>query len=106
MLTVALLLAVIRRLRLNYEQALNQQSRIDLLIVECSFADERSEIANQAKHFSPSSLANELNALSHQLQVCVSHLQPGEEEKIMQKLHAAMPQRNIRSISSGDVLYL
>jgi len=87
-------------------QALNQQSKVDLLIVECAFADERSEIANQAKHFSPTSLANELNSLSHQLQVCVSHLQPGEEEKIMQELRAAMPQRNIRSISSGDTLFV
>lgn len=87
-------------------QALNQQSKVDLLIVECAFADERSEIANQAKHFSPTSLAKELESLSHQLQVCVSHLQPGEEEKIMQELRAAMPQRNIRSICSGDVLFL
>ena len=87
-------------------QALNQQSKVDLLIVECAFADERSEIANQAKHFSPTSLANELSALSHQPQVCVSHLQPGEEDKIMQELRAAMPQRNIRSICSGDILFL
>ncbi len=87
-------------------QALNQQNKVDLLIVECAFADERSAIANQAKHFSPAVLAKELNALSHQLQVCVSHLQPGEEEKIMQELRVAMPQRNIRSISSGDVLFL
>ncbi len=64
-------------------QALNRQNKVGLLIVECAFADERFEIANLAKHFSPTSLANELNFLSHQLQVCVSHLQPDEEEKIM-----------------------
>ena len=87
-------------------QALNQQSKVDLLIVECAFADERSEIAKQAKRFSPTSLANELNALSHQPQICVSHLQPGEEDKIMKELRAVMPQRNIRSICSGDVLFL
>ncbi|MFK8026770.1 MAG: 3',5'-cyclic-nucleotide phosphodiesterase [Gammaproteobacteria bacterium] len=87
-------------------QTLNQQSNVDLLIVECAFADERSDIANQAKHFSPSSLANELSALSHQPQVCVSHLQPGEEDKIMRELRDAMPQRNIRSIASGDTLFL
>jgi len=50
--------------------------------------------------------ANELNALSHQPQICVSHLQPGEEDKIMKELRAVMPQRNIRSICSGDVLFL
>ncbi|MDW3096364.1 MAG: 3',5'-cyclic-nucleotide phosphodiesterase [Gammaproteobacteria bacterium] len=85
---------------------LNQQNKVDLLIVECAFADERSEIANQAKHFSPQSLARELTSLTHQLQVCVSHLQPGEEEKIMQELRLAMPERDIRSIVSGDILVL
>ncbi len=87
-------------------QALNQQNQVDLLIVECAFADERSEIANQAKHFSPQSLAQELASLTHNPQICVSHLQPGEEEKIMQELHAAMPQRNLRSIACGEVLSL
>lgn len=83
-------------------QALNQQSNVDLLIVECAFADERSEIANQAKHFSPQSLAQELQHLQHNPQICVSHLQPGEEDKIMQELHAAMPERNLRSIICGE----
>ena len=87
-------------------QALNQQNNVDLLIVECAFADERSDIANQAKHFSPQSLANELTNLTHNPQICVSHLQPGEEEKIMQELHQAMPQRNLRSISCGEILSL
>lgn len=87
-------------------QALNSQKSVDLLIVECAFADERSEIANQAKHFSPQSLAGELNALKHDPQICVSHLQPGEEEKIMQELKQAMPQRKLKSISSGEILSL
>lgn len=87
-------------------EMLNRQTNIDLLIVECAFADERSEIANQAKHFSPQSLAEELTALKHNPEVCVSHLQPGEEEKILRELQSAMPERKIRSISSGDVLSL
>lgn len=87
-------------------QALNQQANVDLLIVECAFADERSEIANQAKHFSPQSLADELIALNHDPQICVSHLQPGEEEKIMHELQLAMPQRKLKSISSGEILSL
>ncbi len=87
-------------------KALNDKGNVDLLIVECAFADERSEIANQAKHFSPQSLANELTSLSPAPQICVSHLQPGEEDKIMSELRTAMPQLNIRSISSGDILFL
>ena len=85
---------------------LNQQSGIDLLIVECAFADERSALANQAKHFSPQSLAAALKTLKHNPQICISHLQPGEEEKIMRELRAALPDRQIKSISSGDILSL
>ena len=86
--------------------AINQRDKIDLLIVECAFADERSDIANQAKHFSPQSLAEELSCLTHDPQIYVSHLQPGEEEKIMRELREAMPQRTLKSISCGEILSL
>ncbi len=87
-------------------EALNSESNVDVLIVECAFADERSELANQAKHFSPKSLAKALADLKHNPEICVSHLQPGEEDKIMNELRTAMPKRSIRSIVSGDVLSL
>ena len=86
--------------------ALNEASNVDVLIVECAFADERSELANQAKHFSPKSLAKALADLKKNPEICVSHLQPGEEDKIMQELRSAMPTRTIRSIVSGDVISL
>ena len=87
-------------------EALNVAKNMDLLIVECAFADERAEIANQAKHFSPQSLAIDLAALKHNPQICVSHLQPGVEDKILAELKAVMPERKVRSISSGDILSL
>lgn len=90
----------------NLWKALNQRDSVDLLIVECAFADERSEIANQAKHFSPRSLAQELSTLIHDPQICVSHLQPGEEQKIMAELRAVMPRRQMRSIACGETLVI
>ncbi len=86
--------------------ALNKMTNIDLLIVECAFADERAELANQAKHFSPQLLADALEHLKNNPQICISHLQPGVENKILQELQAAMPGRQLRSISSGDLLSL
>ena len=85
-------------------QALNQKDKLDLLIVECAFADERAELANQAKHFSPNTLAAALENLKKDPVICVSHLQPGAEQQIMDELHQALPNRALRSISSGDIL--
>lgn len=87
-------------------EAVNTAENIEILIVECAFADDRAEIANQAKHFSPKALALALDELSVDLQICVSHLQPGKEEQIMSELQKAMPHRSIRSISNGEVLSL
>lgn len=85
-------------------EALNQKNNLDLLIVECAFADDRAELANQAKHFSPNTLATALENLQKDPLICVSHLQPGSEQKIMDELQQAMPGRSLRSISSGDIL--
>jgi ribonuclease BN (tRNA processing enzyme) len=85
-------------------EAVNTADNIEMLIVECAFANNRADIATQAKHFSPKSLSLALEELSVDLQICVSHLQPGKEEQIMSELREAMPHRSIRSISNGEVL--
>ena len=86
--------------------AMNTAEHIELLIVECAFSDERAEIANQAKHFSPKTLSAALEELTINPQICISHLQPGKEEQIMSELKKAMPHRSLRSIRSGEILTL
>ena len=86
--------------------ALNQLKHFDVLIVECSFAEHREDIAQMAMHFSPKSLADALDELEHDPLICISHMQPGQEELIMTELQAAMPQRKLKSISSGDIISL
>lgn len=87
-------------------EAVNNADNIEMLIVECAFSDDRAEIANQAKHFSPKTLSAALEKLSINPKICVSHLQPGKEDQIMSELQKAMPHRSIRSISNGEILSL
>ena len=46
-------------------KALNQIKQLDALIVECSFAEYRENIAQMAMHYSPRSLAHDLEELQH-----------------------------------------
>ena len=87
-------------------EALNQIDHVDALIVECSFPENREDIAQMAMHFSPTSLANALSELKHDPLICISHMQPGQEELIINEIQAAMPKRKIKTISSGDIISL
>ena len=87
-------------------EALNELDQLDLLLVECSFPDELDDIALAAQHYSPSTLAKDLQILRHQPTLCVSHLQPGNEKRILDQLDQRLDDLTIQQVSSGDILSL
>ena len=87
-------------------KALNEIEQLDALIVECSFAEYRENIAQMAMHYSPKSLAHDLAELRHDPVIYISHMQPGQEELIMTEIHSVMPGRKIKSMSSGQIISL
>lgn len=87
-------------------QGLNRCRRLDHLIVEAAFPDEEAELAAAAKHYTPASLAADLPKLAHAPVVWITHTMPGKETKILEQCQAAMPDREVRSLASGDVLPL
>ena len=87
-------------------QALNKIEQLDALIVECSFAEYRENIAQMAMHYSPKSLAKDLQELAHDPVIYISHMQPGQEELIMAEIESVMPGRKIKSMSSGEIISL
>ena len=87
-------------------KALNQVEKLDALIVECSFAEYRENIAQMAMHYSPKSLAHELEELQHDPVIYISHMQPGQEDVIMSEIQTIMPSRRIKSMSSGQIISL
>lgn len=63
------------------------------LIVETSFTNDQSDLATLSKHYCPATLAPDLNRVSAEIRLWISHLKPGQEEAILAELGAANPTR-------------
>ncbi len=86
--------------------ALNEESHVDAIIVECGFTNEDEDIGRDAKHYYPNALATDLVKLQHRPKVYISHLQPGKEEEIINQLNSAITDFEIYRLSSGDIISL
>jgi hypothetical protein len=80
--------------------------RLDLLFVECAFANCDLKLSQLARHYCPSLLSEDLKKLQHDPEICISHLKPGEEDSIMSEIHAALADRKIQRLQSGKVYEL
>lgn len=87
-------------------EALNEEARVDAIIVECGFTNEDENIGRDAKHYYPNALAADLNKLKHRPKLYISHLQPGKEEEIIQQLKSAIADFEVYQLSSGDIISL
>ena len=67
----------------------NRTPRIDALLIEASFPDSMSELAEVSKHFTPASLARELRKLDHRgLDILTVHLKPAYRQTLIEELRA------------------
>ena len=82
--------------------ALNKHDSLDLLFVETAFANKDAEIARLAFHYCPQTLAADLPKLKHHPKVCISHLMPGDEKRIMKECGKALPDWSLHQLKSGD----
>jgi len=87
-------------------EALNREPQLDMLIVECAFANEERALSDIARHYCPETLGVDLAKLRHRPQTYITHLKSGDEERIMAQLQTGMPERGLRRLRSGDVFQL
>ena len=90
----------------TFWNALNEETNVDAIIVECGFSNQDENLGRNAKHYYPNALAEDLEKLKHRPDVYISHLQPGNEEEIIQQLKSAISDFAIHRLSSGDVISL
>jgi ribonuclease BN (tRNA processing enzyme) len=86
--------------------ALNAIPDLRHLIIETSFENALVDIAKASKHHWPDSLAAELQLLSVQPEVWITHLKPGNESAIMNELREAAPGWGVEALMQGQEIVL
>ena len=87
-------------------EALNRHVDLDLLIVECAFANEDMELSRLAAHYCPDLLAADINKLRLRPAVHLTHFKPGSEEAIFSECRLAMPDRDPQRLFGGEIFQL
>lgn len=81
----------------DFWKLVNSTPQIDALLIEASFPNSMSELAEASRHFTPESLNRELRKLDHNgLDILTVHLKPAYRERVAQELKAlAIPKLEI-----------
>jgi len=75
-------------------------------MVEAAFPNAEEALSKAARHYTPNLLAADIVKLKHQPKILISHPKPGQETVIFDECRVAMPDRDINSISGGEVFNL
>ena len=84
--------------------ALNNCDDLKVLVIEVSFPDEQEALATTAGHYCPQTMCKDLERLKHSPEIWLTGMKPGEEERILQQVIRAAPNKNIRMLSLGTVI--
>lgn len=87
-------------------ERLNAYPGLDILIVESAFSDEQYDLALLSRHYTPSLLAQDLKKLRHNPEIYITHLKPGDEEKIKQELENITPKREFKILQNNTIFKL
>jgi cAMP phosphodiesterase len=67
----------------------NQMKGLDALLIEASFPNRMSKLAEVSRHFTPASLVQELKKLNHNgMDIMAVHLKPSYRDEIIRELNA------------------
>ncbi|MCM3872555.1 MAG: 3',5'-cyclic-nucleotide phosphodiesterase [Pyrinomonadaceae bacterium] len=81
----------------EFWEAVNRTPRIDALLIEASFPNSMTELAEVSRHFTPASLGQELKKLDHNgMDILAVHLKPAYRDLIIEQLDALnLPNLNV-----------
>lgn len=73
----------------EFWDVINRAPAIDAILIEASFPDSMSQLAEVSRHFTPASLKQELRKLHHNgMDILAVHIKPAYREKIIEELNA------------------
>jgi ribonuclease BN (tRNA processing enzyme) len=83
---------------------LNACDDLRVLVIEVSFPDEMADLAIQAGHYTPQTLTADLERLRHSPEIWLTGMKPGEEDRILEQVRCAAPEKEIRMLAAGTIL--
>lgn len=73
----------------EFWHAVNREPRLDALLIEASFPNSLSKLAEASGHLTPEALAGELRKLAHtDLDILAMHLKPSFRRRLIEELEA------------------
>ncbi len=73
----------------DFWKLVNKAQHIDALLIEASFPNSMSKLAEVSRHFTPASLAKELHKLDHNgIDILTVHLKPAYRDTLVDELNA------------------
>lgn len=79
---------------------------VRMLIIETAFRDEEHALARVSRHLHPTQLRQELQALTQPAEVYVTHVKPGELDRVMSQIAAQGGAHRVLPLVSGQTLTL
>ncbi|MFQ5547249.1 MAG: MBL fold metallo-hydrolase [Woeseia sp.] len=83
---------------------LNACEDLKVLVIEVSFPDEQEDLATEAGHYCPNTMSQDLARLHSDPDIWLTGMKPGEEQRILDQVIAALPDKKIRMLSRGTVI--
>lgn len=91
-------------LHLPFWQTLAAEPRLRYVMVEATYANARQAEAGRYGHLCAAELARGVSLLSPDVEILISHLEPGDESLVMAELRAALPDYRLTQLVSGQRL--
>jgi ribonuclease BN (tRNA processing enzyme) len=87
----------------QFWKLVNSIKQLDALLIEASFPNGMSKLAEVSRHFTPASLGEELKKLTHNgMDIMAVHLKPSYRQEIIQQLdELRIP--NLRVMEPGKI---
>ena len=90
----------------EFWSSVNELPNLSHLIVETTFSNAEEPLALLSKHFCPRLLADDIKQLKSKPMLHITHLNPSEEELIMQELRTSIDGLRLRRLCRDEIILI
>lgn len=78
--------------------------KVQHLVIETAFRDDERQLARISRHLCPTALGNELAHLRQVVDLHITHIKPGETDKVMGEIAALGLAHRVHPLAAGQVI--